>query len=500
MTGSRARPMIRHNDFSPLKPAAVGRWTPKLSVSVVIPAHGGQHRLDLTLAALSAQTYPADLVEVLVVDDGSDPPLRLPEIRPENTRLVPAAPDGWGPGHAINSGVQASGGTVIQRLDADMVIHRDHLETLMRWHHLTDYVVAIGAKQFVEEPAVTAGDVRRAVLDDVVDEIVDMSRAIPSSTEKTIVRLDGLRRSKNPYHVCTGPTVSLHRSLFDAAGAIDPLVIRGEDTEFAYRLAQQGAVFVPDLEAKAVHLGLPAQRRDRTATVRAVQPYLAQRIPLRRDLRKDPGRGWLVPYVEVVLDVGDATERETHEAVRAALSGTLPDVSVTLVAPWSKLPAGRHSVLTDPAFELRMLREGYRHDPRVRLADEVTPTAAPAPFRYIGPIDVPLEPASLEGMIERVTGDRLGVLKVAFADGHAARLERTEAVGRALLVAAPGEPLDEVIEETHGVRHSAAASFWPAREQKEPCEPAETRAAQPRPRGKRLTPLRDRLGRFRRSS
>ena len=87
MTGE-ARPRIRHNDYSPLTPPPLGDWVPRLTASVVIPARGAQHRLDLTLAALAAQTYPASLTEVIVVDDGSSPPLRLPEIRPENTRII----------------------------------------------------------------------------------------------------------------------------------------------------------------------------------------------------------------------------------------------------------------------------------------------------------------------------------------------------------------------------------------------------------------------------
>lgn len=240
-TGGRGdRPRIRHNDYSPLVPPPLGGWEPELPVSVVIPAHGGQHRLDLTLAALAAQTYPAGLLEVIVVDDGSEPPLRLPHDRPENTRLVPAAPGGWGTAHALNTGAAQAEGAVIQRLDSDMVICREHIEALARWHHLTDYVVTIGAKVFLDEPPLTAARVRAAVAAGELDSLFDMAAAIPSSTEATIRRLDGLRTSKNPYHVCTGPTVSLRRDLFRAAGGLDPAVLRGEDTEFAYRLAMRG--------------------------------------------------------------------------------------------------------------------------------------------------------------------------------------------------------------------------------------------------------------------
>src|SRR4051794_41714986 len=112
----------------------------------------------------------------------------------------------------------------------------------------------------------------------------------------------------------------------------------------------------------------------------------------------------------------------------AALWGTLPDVSVPFMGPWDTLPEGRHSLLGDPAFELRMLREGFRHDPRVRLAGATAATPAPTPFRYTGPVDVPLEPATLERMIKKVTDDRLGALIVTFRDERTARLDSTEAL------------------------------------------------------------------------
>lgn len=454
------RPALPQNDYSALRPPDLGSWTPALPVSVVIPAHGGPY-LELTLAALATQTYPAHLMEVLVVDDGSDPPIRLPEIRPPGTRIVrPRA--GWGIANAVNAGANAADGEIIQRLDADMVPCREHIEAMARWHHLTDYLVTIGMKRFVEPPPLTAREVFAARR---LAGLFDLERAVPSSTEATIARTDGLRSSRNPYHVCTGPTVALRRETFHAVGGLDPHVLRGEDTEFAYRLAMHGVVFVPELEAEAVHLGLPAQHRDRERAVRAVEPYLAHRIPLRRDLRKDRGRRWLVPYVEVVLDVAGASERVVREAVSAALDGKLQDVVVTLVGPWSLLPGGRRPVLSDPCFELRQLRELYAHDDRVRLIDEAAPTPAPAPFRYRGPVDVPLHRATLERMVETVQKDLTGVLVVDLPDGRTARLERTSALARALLLAGPGDDPDEVIAVTHGVRHVAPDRYWPAPQQ-----------------------------------
>ncbi|MGW0066037.1 glycosyltransferase family 2 protein [Streptosporangium sandarakinum] len=473
-------PPIRHNDHSPLTPPALGAWEPSLPVSVVIPARGGQHRLDLALAALAAQSYPAHLMEVIVVDDGSDPPLRLPEIAPPGARIEPAAPGGWGIAHAVNTGAARAGGEIVQRLDSDMVVCREHIEALARWHHLAGYVVAIGAKRFVEEPVLSPGEVHDAVRAGSLGEVFDLSAAQASSTEQTIARTNGLRTSRNPYHVCTGPTVSLRREVFHAVGGFDPAVLRGEDTEFAYRLAAHGVVFVPDMDAQAVHLGIPAQRLDRERAVRTVAPYLAQRVPLRRDLRKDPGRQWLVPYVEIVFRLGeDPDPGRVRAAVGAALSGSLPDVVVTLVAPWSKLSENRPGP-DDPLFELRLLREHFAHDRRVRLTDEgdgtsaaggvggvggITATPAPIPFRYTGPVSVPLGRDSLERMIAAMQDDRSGMLVVDLGEDGPATLVRTEALGRALLLGATD--VTASIEATHGVRHGARADFWPAKDRKD---------------------------------
>jgi hypothetical protein len=385
---------------------------------------------------------------------------------------VVAPPGGWGASHALNTGAAAATGDIVQRLDADMVICREHIEALMRWHHLTDQVVTIGGKVFAEEAPLTPGQVRAAVAAGELDALFDMSRAVPSSTEATIRRLDGLRASKNPYHVCTGPTVSFRRELFLRLGGFDPEVRRGQDTEFAYRLAMSGAVFVPDLAARAVHLGLPAQRVDADTIVRVVTPYLAHRVPLRRDLRKEPGRRWLVPYVEVVLDAADSSEPDARAAVTAALGGTLPDVQVTLLGPWPGLDRSRHPVLGDPSAETRLIQEQFRHDPGVHLATTPARDPSPVPFRYTGPIDVPLAPRSLESMIESLTGERAGLLVVDHPDGRRSRLERTDAVNRARPLTTPGEPLDDVIAQTHGVLRRPASHFWPS-------EPRPTPAAGP---------------------
>src|SRR5678809_217492 len=101
---------LLRNDWGPLQPPPIGGWTPSRTVSVVIPAYDCQDKLDLTLASLTAQTYPADLLDVVVVDDGSPQPLALPPIRPENCRLIRVGDPrcGWGRAFALHTGAEAS--------------------------------------------------------------------------------------------------------------------------------------------------------------------------------------------------------------------------------------------------------------------------------------------------------------------------------------------------------------------------------------------------------
>ncbi|WP_040703112.1 glycosyltransferase, partial [Nocardiopsis salina] len=109
----RGLPYVVRNDYASVEVPVLGEWEPVLSVSVVLPAHGHQGKLDLVLAALSVQSYPSELLEVIVVDDGSPEPLRLGPVVPENVRLIRASEGAWGSAHAVNCGVEASTGDVV---------------------------------------------------------------------------------------------------------------------------------------------------------------------------------------------------------------------------------------------------------------------------------------------------------------------------------------------------------------------------------------------------
>ena len=112
---------------------------PKLSVAVVIACRDGQEKLDLVLASLAAQSYPAALTSVYVIDDGSAKALVLPAIKPLKTKLISYknSPGKWGKTAATNDCVARLREDVLWFIDADMVfdvrcLPNPHYDPLLR--------------------------------------------------------------------------------------------------------------------------------------------------------------------------------------------------------------------------------------------------------------------------------------------------------------------------------------------------------------------------------
>ncbi|MFI6508309.1 glycosyltransferase [Streptosporangium sp. NPDC050855] len=462
-------PRIPGNDYGVLRPADPGAWEPRLPVSVVIPARGRQDRLDLTLAALAAQTYPSHLLEVIVVDDGSTPRLRLPEIAPERTRIVGTAPGRRGIAWAMETGTAVADGEVIHRMDADIVAYREHVETHLRWHHLTDYLVVTGTLRFtaMDGTPPTPAEVRAAVAGDRAGTLFQED---PDHGHDWIGELveahRGFRDAPGAllHRVHVGATVSLPAALLREVGGLDTSLVLGEDTELGYRLTQAGAVFVPEERALSWHLGTTTAMRRPAEVRRHNEPFIADRIPYRRTLRTDSGRQWLVPYVDVVVNAeGGARFEDVRASVDGTLASTLPDVRVTVTGPWESLEGERPAPLDDPLLDLRLLHGQYAHDGRVRFLGRVPATSAPAPFRFVCPAGWVPGAESLDMLIERAEKGGEGLLLVALDEDEtgvlAARLERTAAVSRALRVAREDEPIDDVIAELYGVTWLDAESW-----------------------------------------
>ncbi|MFD3689001.1 glycosyltransferase family 2 protein, partial [Nocardiopsis sp. NPDC058631] len=345
----------------------------------------------------------------------------------------------------------------------------EHVESQMRWHHLLDYGVAMGHKLFVDfdpetlDPGYVAEQVRAGRAGDLFDR----ETADTHWVERLINKHDRLRTADRlSYKVFIGATGSLHRSLFEAAGGMDADLILGGDSEFAYRVSQQGAVFIPDLDTSSWHLGRSQMQTRRDAGTRYRMPFVANRVPDFHLRRKRPDRHWEVPFADVLLDVGAHTLEDVDTTVSALLDGSTPDVRLWLRGPWAELEEGRRSPLDDERLDLRLVRETFRGDPRVRFTGEEPEHDPRVPFRLHVPVGASPTPTMVADLVRTINEKKAGLLSAPLPGATRAgdgvlRLERTAAFARArhLEPEASGGDLDRVVEDVHTTHWMPGESF-----------------------------------------
>ncbi|MFL1430177.1 MULTISPECIES: glycosyltransferase [unclassified Nocardiopsis] len=445
---------VFRNDWSALTPPDIGAWTPDLSVSVVIPARGGQGRLDLTLAALAGQTYPEHLVEVLVVDDHSRPPLRLPELRPRRCRVL-TVPDGtWGAGYARAYGAHAGTGDILVWLDADTVVGREFIEAQARWHHVHAEAVTLGRVAFADaapdSPAELLAQVRAGTLR---EEMAPGRRH--EWIERVLADSDDLRDADHlGFHAYLGSAAAVRRSLYEAAGGVDPDLDLGQDTEFGYRLWQAGAVMIPEPAATAWHVGPAGTARTRLPSQRFRTEVLAELMPHPHAYRERvPAHRRRVPLVHAVVDVAGAPYDLVRGCVDRLLDSAETDLALTLVADWEGAdtapgaPAGPH-------LDLRLIQANYLRDPRISFASRAPRTGFPSPFLLQVPVAWGLGQVALSRLLAGAERSRAGLTELYPAASPTrdagVRLWRTRALARAVRVSDGDEDLGDVVAELHG--------------------------------------------------
>jgi glycosyltransferase involved in cell wall biosynthesis len=472
---------VVRNDWSRLSPPDLAGWQPTRTVSVIIPAYNCQANLELTLASLRQQTYPADLLEVVVVDDGSQQPLVLPELRPANTRLVrvPELNRGWGRANALHTGAEQATGEILHWLDSDMVVFPEHVAAQARWHHVAYDVVTLGYKRIVTEPGdtLTPTEVIRRAQDGTLGEAFPPGSHGPHDYVEAIIdKTDQLRGGDHlNFRAHVGATAALRRDFYFETGGLARDLHLGEDTEFGFRLTQAGAVFVPEPAARSWHLGPTSMMGGGEALRRFNHPFLADAMPQPRWLRVGAHRVRAIPLVTAVVPV-----EGSFELVRACVDRLLAsdehDLRVVLVGPFDALTDGRRSILGDPSLDLRLIEATYRSDARVEFATQAPETVYPSPYRLDVPARVGVGLTTVRRLVAEADARKAGLVTVTLRSssssnspvanpsvanpsvanpsvgGLTVALWRTAAVSRAMRVAQAGESLADTVTQVYGTR------------------------------------------------
>jgi GT2 family glycosyltransferase len=210
----------------------VTQTDPDRTVSVVIPTYGGSAHLATTLRSVGASHAAA--LEVLVVDDGSSPPIA--ELVNCHAQALPVPvrtirQENAGPAGARNRGFRETRGRVVLFLDDDIEAPPDliarHLDAHQRWPNS----VIWGRCMLPPAPSVL-----RETLDDLGGD-----------------RSDTTHEFLHVSHVASGQ-LSVQRSTFVQRGGVYAETLRtpaAEEYELTLRLRRQGiaAIFAPRIVA-----------------------------------------------------------------------------------------------------------------------------------------------------------------------------------------------------------------------------------------------------------
>lgn len=359
---------------SPPPPADVGgnQWTsltveppetfrPALPVSVVVTYYEAPEALDLTLAALEGQDYPPELFEVVIVDDGSNPPLATPAGSPLSIRVVHQEDLGFGLARARNTGARAASHGILVFLDCDMVPEAGWLRGHARWHHAAGDAVTLGFRAHVDVAGISAGDVRGRT-GSLEDLFAGRPSQRPEWIEFHMSRTDDLTREDDIFRAVTGGNLGVSKEFYETVGGYDESFTQWgtEDTEFGYRAYTRGGLLVPARDAMCWHQGEgAAPSADESASLELQRAKISQLIAHHGFRRATPGRSFTVPQYVVTLRAPQSGGFAQVETVEQILANSVHDLVV-----WIEESPGGDSNRSAEHEKLRRLLAG---DPRVRF-------------------------------------------------------------------------------------------------------------------------------------
>ncbi len=204
-----------------------------MKVSIIIPTHNRPEKLRETIDLLRSQDFPVGDFEIVVVDDGSEPPVafdpdftRIPQIR--TVRL-----EGAERSVARNTGAREAAGELLIFVDDDISVKEDFVSAHWQAHLEFGDALAIGAILLPEE-----------------------SQTTPFGRFRQRLEQDGIPRIRGPVadkNFCAAANASMDREHFLKLGGFDTAITSSEDQDLALRHSSEGGriVFLP--EARVIH-------------------------------------------------------------------------------------------------------------------------------------------------------------------------------------------------------------------------------------------------------
>lgn len=206
-------------------------------VSVVMPVRNEADFIERSLRAVLAQTYPHDLMEIIVADGLSIDETRLLIENLKLTTDIPIqivdnpkniAPTG------LNAAIARTRGEIIVRVDGHCEIARDYVSNCVR--HLQK-----GEAEAVGGPIETVGETLTA---QAIAVAMSSNFGVGGSAFRCV--------DDREMYVDTVAFPGYKREIFDKIGVFNEELVRNQDDEFSYRLRKSGGrmLLAPDIRAR----------------------------------------------------------------------------------------------------------------------------------------------------------------------------------------------------------------------------------------------------------
>ena len=237
------------------------KMKPSQSVSVVIPFYKGASYLEKSLASLSNQTYPKNLIEVIIVqDDGcEDINMIYGEFAKQlQLKLIKIKRIGYTPCRLRNAGIRNARGDVIFSIDFDIICPPETVEDHMKWFHVSDRVATFGLRKFVDVSNIPLQEMKfKKDYLMALPDITSISNTIEDCRiDKRLPEVKIIKSHPFPCNCFHGCNIAYRRDTAMKVGLWDEdfdFYYGREDMEFGHRLWKNGTFLIYEPKATVLH-------------------------------------------------------------------------------------------------------------------------------------------------------------------------------------------------------------------------------------------------------
>ena len=206
-------------------------------VSVVMPVRNEADFIERSLNAVFAQTYPHDLLEIIIADGNSTdvtrPLVENLELATDIPIKIVDNPKGIAP-TGLNAAISESRGEIIVRVDGHCEIAPDYIANCVRY--LTE-----NRAEIVGGPIETIGETSAA---QAIAVAMSSNFGVGGSAFRCV--------ENREIFVDTVAFPGYKREIFDRLGGFNEELVRNQDDEFSYRLRKSGGkiLLAPDVRSR----------------------------------------------------------------------------------------------------------------------------------------------------------------------------------------------------------------------------------------------------------